>query len=234
MNLLSRKKILFFIVEGISDSTAISSTLETIFNSDTVIVRVTGGDITSKTGVSTSNICAKIVAEIKDEMGRGFKPKDFAGVIQLVDTDGVFIKDDKIIESDGPIFYGENIITCDNPKAIVKRNHIKSAVLNRLMTMNCVWGTIPYYVYYFSSNLDHVIHNNSNLDDSLKDKYATEFAKRYESNTSGFINFFTESEFAINNGYEKSWSFIKEGTNSLKRYTNFGLLFLNDYNNSQV
>ena len=222
---MESRKILFFIVEGVSDHSAIAQALEKIFNSNKVTVRIVGGDLTSEKGSTPQNIQNKIVTQIKNEMGKSFTPKDFAEVIQLVDLDGVFIPLDKIKEGTESVFYGEDEIICKNREDIVKRNIQKSSIINKLIKMPKVWKSIPYSIYFFSSNLDHVLHNNSNLSESEKEPLATNFAKRYENNPDGFIEFFSESVFSIKNSYEESWEFIKLNSNSLKRYTNFGLLF---------
>lgn len=223
--MLDRKKILFFIVEGASDSSAVASALEKIFNSQRVTVRIVGGDITSEKSTTPQNIISKLVAEIKNEMGKGFTAKDFAEVIQLVDTDGVFIPDENVREGHPDIFYGEDEIVCKDKEKIIERNKRKSLILNKLISMPKIWKTIPYSVYFFSSNLDHVLHNNSNLPREDKDPMATDFARDYENNPEGFIEFFSNSSFSLTGEYSETWDFIRADFNSLKRYTNFNLLF---------
>lgn len=223
--MLARKKILFFIVEGVSDSSAIASALEQIFNSQQVAVRIVGGDMTTYRGATPQNIESKIVAQIKNEMGKGFSPKDFAEVIQLVDTDGTFIPTDNIKDGAFSLSYGEDEIICKNKDGIIDRNKQKSLILSKLISMPKIWVSIPYSIYFFSSNLDHVLHNNSNLPEDKKDPLATEFAKKYENNPEGFIEFFSNSSFSLKGTYLETWNFIKTDSNSLKRYTNFNLLF---------
>lgn len=65
MAILSRKKILFFIVEGISDSSALQYMLEKIFNNQHVVVKIAGGDITSDLKTTVSNVPTKITQLIK-------------------------------------------------------------------------------------------------------------------------------------------------------------------------
>ena len=47
----------------------------------------------------------------------------------------------------------------------------------------------------------------------------------YFDDPSEFVKFIYESEFAVAGNYEESWSYIKEGVNSLNRYSNFHLFF---------
>lgn len=221
-----RKKIIFFIVEGISDSAALSDSLEKIFNSNQVTVRITDGDITSRNGTSPQNIQNKIVDEIKGEFGKSFKPKDFAEVVHLVDIDGVFIDDKNVIQANvNHPFYDPESIKCKNTEIIKKRNLEKANVLKKLISLSHVWGTIPYSVYFFSTNLDHVLHNNANLANNEKYSKAVKFAMRYKDDICGFIDFFCNNDFSINTDYNDSWDFIKKDNNSLKRYSNVNLLF---------
>lgn len=223
---MSRKKILFFIVEGISDSSALQYMLEKIFNNQHVVVKIAGGDITSDLKTTVSNVPTKITQLIKSEYGAIAKPGDFIEVIQLVDLDGVFIDPENVVyENQDHIIYDETCIRCKNVEAIKNRNKSKAAILDRMIHLKTVWRSIPYSVYFFSCNLDHVIHNNANLDDNLKDKKATKFALKYKDNPKGFISYFTDSPFSLVDDYNHTWEFIKGETNSLKRYSNFGLLF---------
>ena len=81
----------------------------------------------------------------------------------------------------------------------------------------------PYGVYYFSSNLEHVLHNKRNLRRREKDELAKEFERKFLQNKEAFIKQMRDSEIAAEGDYEETWEFIGEGENSLKRYTNFGL-----------
>lgn len=223
---MSRRKILFFIVEGPSDRTALAAALEKIYKDQSVIVRVVGGDITSSYNNQTHNISSRIVEQIKFELGRMIKPGDILKVIHLVDLDGTFISDEKVIYSNvEKTVYEDDCILCKIPENIIKRNKQKTAILNKLITMNKVWKTVDYKVYFFSCNLDHVLHDTRNLDDNLKVDCATRFARKYKEDTDGFKKFFCDSEFSLHGDYVQTWDFVKENNNSLKRYTNFNLVF---------
>lgn len=221
---MARKKILFFIVEGVSEFSALSVALEKIFESSQVVVRIAGGDITSDITTTPDNVITRIVEQIKDELGRSVKPSDFLGVVQLVDTDGVFIDPEQVVKGE-KLYYDTDVIKTDRVQAIRRRNECKSKVLNKLIRTARVWRTIPYRVFFFSVNLDHVLHDISNLDDSLKEKKAYGFAKDYKNNLKGFVEFFCDNTFTVRKNYADSWEFIKKGTNSLKRYSNFNLIF---------
>jgi hypothetical protein len=69
--------------------------------------------------------------------------------------------------------------------------------------------------------MDHVLYNEANLSRADKDKYSTEFENEYFGRPEKFTVFFDSEDFAVKGDYLKTWSFIKIGTNSLKRYSNF-------------
>ena len=45
----------------------------------------------------------------------------------------------------------------------------KVSILDKLCSTPSI-GRIKYFMYYFSCNLEHVLHNEQNLDDKLKSK----------------------------------------------------------------
>ena len=76
-----------------------------------------------------------------------------------------------------------------------------------------------------SCNLDHVLHNKQMSSDKEKSDDAFRFAQKYKDNLPGFIDFISNSSFSVQKSYKESWEFIKEGTNSLNRYTNLAICF---------
>ncbi len=80
-------------------------------------------------------------------------------------------------------------------------------------------------MYYFSCNLEHVLHDKINMDDNFKMEVAEKFADTYYGREHEFINFIRNDEFAVTGDFKETWSFIKKGNNSLRRYCNFHLFF---------
>jgi len=222
---MKAKKIILFIVEGITDRTCLGFVLDKLLSNQLVRFAITGGDITTKTGNNTSNIVAKIGNIIRDFSGNVFTAKDFFEVVHLVDMDGAYISPDKVISSeyDAPFYTDDNILT-NNVEGILRRNRQKVEILNRLISLNKV-KTIPYSVYYFSCNLDHVIHNHPNLTRREKNQYANKFEDRFITCPEKFLDFLNNHDFAVEGDYDDTWSFIKIDKRSLQRVTNFQLYF---------
>ena len=89
-------------------------------------------------------------------------------------------------------------------------------------------NSIPYKVYFFSTNLEHVLHNVQNATREEKNILAQNFEDKFYNNPIKFIEFINNKKFALDKEYEETWNFIKQGNNSLHRYTNFHLYFKGD------
>lgn len=80
-----------------------------------------------------------------------------------------------------------------------------------------------YSMYYFSLNLEHILHGRTNLSDWEKIRCAEEFDLKYGDDPDGFTLFMKESSFSVCDDYRRSWAFIKTELHSLERYSNFGI-----------
>lgn len=237
---MKNKKILLFIVEGITDKTCLGFVLSQILNSNKVEFALTNGDITSKNGIDANNVASKIGNIVKQFSGKIFKPSDFIEIVHLVDMDGTYIVDSQIVEKTPEIpidpnkpqkpYYSDSQIFVDNIEVIIQRNKQKSAVLNRIISLKSVWKTIPYSIYFFSCNLDHVMHGERNLFEKDKLVYAEQFENNYGCSPQRFLDFLNTQEIAVQGNYEETWHFIRTECNSLKRHTNFQLFFSNPKN----
>ena len=65
MKHLARRKVVFVIVEGASDETALGIALNRVFDRESVHVHIMHGDITTRVGVNSQNIVAKVGNEVK-------------------------------------------------------------------------------------------------------------------------------------------------------------------------
>ena len=161
---------------------------------------------------------------------RKYKPSDYKEIIHLVDMDVVYLREDLIFEDKtlkNFTYRVDGIHGC-NRSSIIDRNSRKAKILNQLSSLGTVFTSVPYRVLYFSTNLEHVLHNEIQVDDREKMKKAEEFQDQYIEDLDAFKSFICSSDFSVNRAYKESWDFIKEGNNSIKRYTNLDV-FLKEY-----
>lgn len=228
------KKVILFIVEGPTDADTLSPVLKKIFKPGDIHFHVVHGDITTVKKSSYDAVLSRLSSQISDEMKRyRFTKKDVVRIIHIVDTDGAFVSTENVVFREiRHIEYGEDHIYTDNPVSIIGRNRQKSLSLRQLSDTQTVGGT-PYSVYYFSRNIEHVMHNQQgNLTSDQKMYYADEFVKKYGDHPERFLKFIFSQEFAVSGSYRETWDFIMENTNSLHRHSNLHLIFSDmDLNN---
>lgn len=242
-----KRKIVLFLVEGKSDQEALQLAISELYDQIDESIEVffptmvegedeKGGDITSKFKVFPNNIEDKIYEFfLKDFFDKQkIMPKDVSEIIQIVDMDGAYISDDMIQMGENPIgenrpYYNLDTILTLNVEGIIKRNDQKRKNIDYLSSLRMIkvkQKTVKYSVYYFSSNLDHFLHHDANLDYREKRSKADAFARQYIGNAKGFIERILEDSGASKNmSYDQSWDFIKTvGVNSLQRHTNLDVL----------
>lgn len=239
-----KKKVVLFLVEGLSDFKALSYAIPQYYEEIDEDYEVyfpilhdsdqDGGDITSKYGIRPDTIENCINKLFIHDFLRdyGLYPKDIMEIVQIVDMDGAYIPAENVVPLAAPeerrTIYGEEKIEASNVDAIVERNARKAANLDHLSSLDSIKvasKTVKYSVYYFSTNLDHFLHGNANMESREKCTKAEGFTECCISNPDYFWKTFESSENELADmSYEDSWSFIKEGCNSLKRYSNLHIL----------
>jgi len=226
------RKIVLFIVEGVTDKNSLALILSKIIEKDKIVrFKIINGDMTAENGVNASNILTKITNYIKDFITCDvYKKSDILNVIHLVDMDGAYIKDDLILQknndnskSNDSIEYSAENIYAKNIENIKSRNKQKSQILSKLVATDTVYANLSYGIYFFSSNLEHVMHNRQCVLSHEKSKYAHVFEDKFVGSPFAFVEFMNNPEFALTGEYKDTWDFIKKEANSLKRYSNFNL-----------
>ena len=147
---VKKKKIVFVIVEGPSDSTCLENIMDRLYSDKSVYFEVVHGDITSRNGVNAANIVSKIHDMVKKYMNNyHVSKKDFKEIIHLVDMDGAFIGDDMILndENCSEIFYSTSCIRTNRVEDVINRNARKRANISRISTLSEIGG-IRYQCYY--------------------------------------------------------------------------------------
>ena len=231
---MARKKIVFVIVEGKSDEEALGLALTKIFDKQKVHVHIMHGDITTSDKVTPDTVVAKLGNEIRAYAeANHFTEKDFQEIIHVVDTDGAYIPEDRIIEdiSASGVIYSPTEIRAKSKSAIEKRNQQKKGNINKLISCKRIWK-VPYRIFYMSCNLDHVLYDKMNTSDKEKEENSYRFAVQYRDRVQEFKAFFSDSVFSVVTGYKESWTFVKQDLHSLERHTNFALCFPPDSSGS--
>lgn len=230
------KQIILFIVEGESDKRSFENILNHLVSNDVVRFKVVNGDITIKSNKYTvrKRINDKIKEFLKEPKNKFLTPKDISKVVHLVDLDATFIDSSKIIkhDKDEKIYLNDQYFV-PNVNNIIRRNKEKKEVLLKLKDLTYieykdekVARILPYVVYYFSCNLEHVLHNNPNVS-TVKQKIelSENFAEEYLNKEKDFLPFIRQPDFASPFSYDKSWEEAIKPENALKRMTNFNLFF---------
>lgn len=222
------KRVIFVIVEGPTDEDALSSVLKPIFSSAEVHFHVIHGDITTESAITAGNAKSYVAKRIAAEMKRyAYRESDILKIIHLIDTDGAFIPDELVINGkERGIRYWDDHIETGDVRYIQARNQKKSGVVAVLCSTGKMKASIPYSIYYFSRNMEHVLHDAAGeLTDDQKVELADAFAERYEAKPLEFIDFMESEAVAVAGSYTQTWSFIRSGTNSLHRHSNLRILF---------
>lgn len=230
------KQIILFIVEGESDKHSFENILNKIISNDVVKFKVVKGDITVKSNKYTvcRQINKKVDEFLNEPKNKVLKVSDICKVVHLVDLDAVFINDDKIIKNDKDSKeYKDDCYLVPNRNNIIERNRNKKEVILKLKDLSFIKykqgddiNIIPYEIYYFSCNLEHVLHDNPNVETKEQKKELSElFAEEYLGKEKNFIKFIKSEKYATTLEYQQSWNECIKEQNALKRATNFNLFF---------
>ena len=243
-----KKQIVLFLVEGLSEINALWTIISELYerideNAEVFFCQmeedgIVGGDITSRIGVTPDKIemlMHKLVVGPLLER-ENIYPKDITEIIQIVDLDGAYIPDESIVcpsdplSNEHPVMYYEDRIEANNVPGIRARNARKRNNIDYLTSCHEIKvksKTIPYSIYYMSCNLDTFLHRSTNISTG-REKYekATLFSARFDGDPIAAAHFFVDDpDVARGKTLDESWTYIRQGHNSLKRHSNINLLF---------
>lgn len=226
---MAKKKIMLFIAEGPTDETSLSTVLSRIFSSDKVKFQICHGDILTNDFPTPDKIVRTVYEQVKLFCGGIYKMSDICKIVHLTDMDGVYAPEiaikmpETVDDTIKYPYYSETEILTPFPEHIARRNYCKRENINRLSVVSAIGG-IPYSLYYLSSNLEHVLHNELNLTDRDKIRLSREFDLKYAEDPNGFIELMKNSSFSVNGTYHDTWAFIKADMHSLERHCNLGIM----------
>ncbi|MBK5200105.1 MAG: hypothetical protein JJE21_01075 [Spirochaetaceae bacterium] len=228
------KKVVIIITEGISDEYFLKSFLDSRYETKKIKFKVYDGDAFANREISEEpirNIIGNFILQIMNT--EKFKPSDILAVLQLTDTDGCMIDNANIIIKVKQVpktFYSlDNIIvnSLHQKNNIISRNQIKKRKTEKMVKLKKVCRYSYFYqIYYFSRNIELVFLNDLNPIKEDKSKNALRFSKKNKEQYPEIIKDNTPPLVSktYEERYSESWSFIKEGVNSLHQYSTFALL----------
>ena len=225
------KKVMIFIVEGPTEETALAQILSRIFSTNQIKFEIVHGDITTEYKSDPRESVRDFV--IQSLSRNGYHWKDIARIIQIGDTDGAFIQDECVKESDdGKTHYEEKEIYVGNVEAMRERNTRKKYAMKRLAGISAITYnriSVPYSMYFFSRNMEHALHDVSEeLSNDEKVRLAQRFRRQYAKRIDEFKKFIASAEVAVDGNYRETWQHISEGSSSLHRGSNLHLLIADD------
>lgn len=224
---IETKKTVVFIVEGSSDKKALEKIFQRIYKHKNIVFKFMGGDITSDEGLNRQNVCDAIYEKINRHMeDKKLKKSDIWKIVHIFDMDGAYIPDSAVEKSESEEFvYSVSKIFCKGIDRVLDRNKRKREMMDYLLSLDVIKG-IPYVGYFMSSNLDHALYDEQNLDEGLKGAYADAFYTEFKGKEWLFIDFLREEVAnGVPDDFPASWRYIKEGMHSLERHTNLHIYF---------
>lgn len=198
---------------------------------------ISGGDPTSDIDIYPGNIEQSISDRIDrvTEEGIYIYPQEVVKIIQIVDTDGAYIDNQRIVERDttskkeNRSYFEDRIET--NDKFATERNLQRKRenldFLSSKRTFKLKSRTVEYSIYFFSSNLEHFMYGEQNMESCRKVGAAKDFSLSCMDDLEVFLNKMRFGEFLLKElTYDESWNYIKErGLRSLSRVSNINHLF---------
>jgi len=221
------KKIVLLIVEGIFDMVSLESIVPKLILYNDVRFAITNGDITSDSNVTVQNVKERLRKIIQKFLNQyRLNQSDLLRIAHIVDTDGAYISEDNIVNNpyERVLYLPDRIETAD-VQGLIRRNNHKTKLLNMLVSTPEILRK-RYDVYFFSRNIEHVLHNrDEELSNDEKMQLAEVISDRFCNSPEKFLEFISEPSIAVPGEYDETWDFIREGTNSLHRYCNFHVFF---------
>lgn len=221
-------KIILFLVEGPTDEDTLALIYSRIVKEHDIKFEVLHTDITADENMTVKYIEDRIKEAIEIYLNKNpfIEKSDILKVIQIIDTDGAFIPSSQVKQSDtGKTEYFETYIAAKNRDRLIRRNISKRKIVYKLVHSEEVAG-FPYEIYYFSRNIEHVLHGVSvELSDEKKEELAFEIADRYSERPEDFLKLLYQADFHVPGTYKCTWDYIMEKDNSLRRHSNMSVFF---------
>ena len=172
------KKMILFLVEGETDSTSLGLVMARLLENADVRFHVLGGDICYKYHITADNAARSVMRSVNGFLQRyRLKKSDILCIVHIIDTDGAFIPPERVIRGGTEnAHYKETCIETLSVDSLRSRNEQKKMAANALSALSHV-DKIPYSFYYFSRNIEHVLHDRA---DSLSGREKRKCSEIFE------------------------------------------------------
>lgn len=204
------------------------------------------GDITSRNGINQDNVLPMLLKmfihpELKKHPAYEY-PASVQEVIHIVDIDGAYLDESRIVNAESgetrelPYYDDQNhIVIVKDRDTFIQRNMQKRENLEKLVNTKRLRITMskgeneakekPYRVFFFSSNLDHVLFGKANNESYNKVGDARKFGNDFYGEPLKLASYFIHHPCATPAGnYFDSWSSLSENDCSLQPCTNINIL----------
>lgn len=212
------------------------------------------GDITTLNGVTSENVERNIYKYYfkQQDKNSDLGWSDLTYIIHIIDIDGAYIPEEsiKIFTEDevnfadslsskekqkNTLYFDDHIAVRYNKEKMIERNHKKRQIIEHLNSIDKITigkKTVKYKLYYFSSNLDHLLYGEANLKSTDKIKKAIDFKEKF-NDVNDFADYFINNEFCAVTDYNQSWKILWKGNSSLLRKSNINIL-ISEIKNSSI
>lgn len=177
------KKILLFLVEGSTDSTSLGLVMSRLVETADVRFAVLGGDICYRYRITAENAARTVMRPVNGFLQRyRLKKSDLIQIVHVIDTDGAFIPPTRVFHGgDERAHYAADKIVTLSDESMRARNEMKTCAAQALSGLRSV-EKIPYAFYFFSRNIEHVLHGRTDTLSSsekrvLSEKFENEYAE---------------------------------------------------------
>ena len=226
---LANKKAIVIIVEGITDQMILQSFLEQIIDPKKLYIKMMHGDILSDINVRLGPKAqiGKIMHDIVLERTK-FTPENLLMIIQLTDTDGIFIPEENFEVDEKRTYpqkqryvydFDDNKVYFDSIKSkneISKTWKMKKQNVDKLKNPYIYAKKVPYSLYFNSLNLEHVIFDE--LVNDKKEKVALNFIESLDYDYKLFKTFMKKKK--IGSDFDSSWDQIANNVHWSQSFSN--------------
>ncbi|MGC8229897.1 hypothetical protein ACP2W0_12875 [Pseudobacillus badius] len=233
----SSKKVVLLLVEGDSEETLLFKRLQRLFLQHDIRFRVEYGDMLYKDSNQRKSSKSIIGERVKDFLKTyKLKERDLLCVLHLVDIDGIFLSNNRIIVnpeiSQQTVYERERILVKSEKQRerIQARNKKRSLRMRELCRTSTILPTkIHYQMYFFSGHLEHVLFDELNPQQDEKIRMIEDFMDELDRPIEQYLLLFMDlldlEEKEYREVYDLTWCKIIENESEIARFTNVPLLF---------